>query len=160
MVPSLETLLWGAEMRSHSLVRAVLLCLGSSLAVAAPVHGTEDCVDAQLVKSWVELQPGLLDGNTFLQKSVYRSGDSIALGIVQAFTTSELLEPSRTDRIVSIVRLSFSHPEYIARNQDREPAVTMLLLSFLAHEQKDPKLEGRIADVQRAISPRAANHRY
>jgi len=111
------------------------------------------------VKSWVELQPGLLDGNTFLQKSVYRSGDSIALGIVHAFTTSELQDPSRTDRIVSIVLLAFSHPLYIAREQDREPAVTMLLLSFLAHEQKDPKLEGRIADVERSISSRAPVHR-
>ncbi len=70
--------------------------------------------------------PSILQGDSFLETAIYRSGDRIALGIVHGFEQKELLEPARLNRILSIIRLSFSRPKYITRGQDKDPAVCLM----------------------------------
>jgi hypothetical protein len=119
---------------------------------------SEDCCDdPKLVRSWVELEPWVPQGLSFLEKTIYRSGDGIALGIARAFTQEELLDSERIGRILSIIRLSFSRPEYIARAEDRTPSVTMLLLSFLELHCADKKLKQSIIDTETYVSSQAAH---
>jgi hypothetical protein len=113
--------------------------------------------DPKLVRSWVELEPWVPQGLSFLEKTIYRSGDGIALGIARAFTQEELVDPDRLGRILSIIRLSFSQPKYIVRDQVREPAVTNLLLSFLEHQCADKKLKQSIIDTESYVSSQVAH---
>jgi hypothetical protein len=118
----------------------------------------EDCYDdPKLVRSWVELEPWVPQGLSFLEKTIYRSGDGIALGIARAFTQEELVDPDRVNRILSIIRLSFSQPKYIARDQDRTPAVTRLLLSFLEHRFADKTIKKKIVDTEIYVSSQVAH---
>ena len=142
-------------MKSLYRTGAVMICIFAGFAFSSAANNTEDCYDSKLVRSWVELQTSVPEGNAFLEKTIYRSGDRIALGIVHAFTTKELLDPNRLNRTISIVRLSFSQPKYITRNQDKDPAVTRLLLSFLEYQCQDAKLRKNITDAEEYISTQA-----
>jgi hypothetical protein len=111
-------------------------------------ESAKDYYDAQSVRSWVELPAGFAEGNSFLEKYIYRGGDRIALGIVHAFTDEEIMNPERLPKILSIIRLSFSRPTYITRDQDREPAVTKLLLFSLEQRCTDKKLAKDVVDTE------------
>lgn len=135
-----------------------MMCIFASPTSSSVISSAEDCYDdPKLVRSWVELEPWVPEGLSFLEKTVYRSGDGIALGIARAFTQEELLDPGRLSRILSIIRLSFSQPKYIARDQDRTPAVTRLLLSFLEHQCTDKKLKESIVDTEIYVSSQVAH---
>jgi len=119
----------------------------------------QDCQNAnqnaKLVRSWVDLPPGMPEGLSFVEKAVYRSGDRIAVGIVQGFTEAELVDPKRLDRILSVLRLSFSQPQLITNEDDRSPRVTSLLLRFLRNELKGTRMEQRIADTEQYVFSQA-----
>jgi hypothetical protein len=118
------------------------------LGTASPRPITE----AVAIRSWVELPEGFPEGIGFIEKEIHWSGDSIALGIVQGFTMNELLDQNRISRIVSIIRLSFAHPESIERDGDRVPSVSMVLLSILEHDCKDDALKSKIIDTRKYIA--------
>src|ERR1700679_579695 len=136
---------------------AAVICILACSASSSGISSAKDCDNAKLVRSWVELQPEVTQGSSFLEKNIYRDGDRIALGIVRAFTQEELLEPDRLSRILSITRLSFSQPKHIARDQDRKPGVTNLLLAFLEHQCSDATLKRNIADVEVYVSSQVAH---
>lgn len=129
-----------------------MICILAGFAFSSAANDSEDCFDSKLVRSWVDLPLSVPEGSTLLEKTIYRSGDRIALGIAHAFTPKELLDPDRLNRIISIVKLSFSQPKYIARDQDKDPAVTRLLLSFLEYQCQDAKLKKNITDAEKYIS--------
>jgi hypothetical protein len=112
---------------------------------------TEDCYRTALTRSWVELSPEDVIGFSGLETTVYRSGDRIALGAVHAFSHKDLLDPRRLVRILNIVRVSFSRPYDIEREDDKNPAVTMLLLSVLDHDCSDSELNKKIAETRKYI---------
>jgi hypothetical protein len=139
-------------MRVAYLARAGTVCIASFLLLSSAAEGTNDCYDSKLVRSWLEHPAWPLEGISWFDKTIYRSGDRIALGIVHAFTTTEMVEPDRVKRIVSLLRLSFSKPELIARERDSDPAVTTLLLSFLEQHQSDQSVRESIAAAGRFIA--------
>ena len=76
----------------------------------------------------------------------------MALGIVRAFTEEELADPGRQARIISIVWLSFSRPNYITRDEDKNPAVTFLLLRLLESQHQDASLLQSIQATEKYVS--------
>jgi hypothetical protein len=144
-------------MRTKYLAQAGTICIVSVLLLTAAAKGTNDCYDAKLVRSWVEHPAWPLEGLSWFDKTVYRSGDWIALGIVHAFSTREILEPDRAKRIVSLLKLSFSEPEFITQDRDKDPAVTKLLLSFLEDHESDPNIREYIADAEKFITTQLEN---
>lgn len=140
-------------MRPLIAVGAVIVSIFAGAPLSRAADGPEGCYyEPKRVKSLVELPLGMPEGVTFLEKDVYRGGDRIALGIVHAFTEAELADTSRAARIITIVRLAFSQPKYITRDEDKDPAVTMLLLSFLENREGDPSLKQSIRDAEDYVS--------
>jgi hypothetical protein len=119
--------------------------------VSSPPKETEDCYRTALTRQWVELSPEDVVGSASLHITVYRSGDRIALGIAHAFSRKEMLDPKRLVRILNIVRVSFSRPYDIEREDDKNPAVTMLLLSVLDHDCGDGELKNKIVQTRKYI---------
>jgi hypothetical protein len=144
-------------MRTNRIAQIIVICTVSSIAFSGARQSTSDGYDSKLIRAWVEYDPAFLAGNSWLEKSVYRSGDRIALGIAHAFSTAEILEPNRLNRILAIVRLSFSQPALIREKPDADPAVTTLLLSFIEHQQSDPDATQKVIETQRYISMQLKN---
>jgi hypothetical protein len=139
-------------MRSLTSIAATIIFILAGVALSCPADGTEACYDAKWARSVVEMPLGMPGGIWYLDKNVYRSGDRMALGIVHAYTEEELVNPDRVARIISILRLSFSQPKYITRDEDKNPAVTLLLLEFLESQHEDASLEQSIKDTEDYVS--------
>jgi hypothetical protein len=141
----------GKQMKIVHVAQAIVICTVSNIAFSGSVESAKDCYDSKLTRSWVEYDLAFLGGNSWLEKSVYRRGDRIALGIAHGFTTPEILEPARLDRVLAILRLAFSQPEFISEEQDADPALTIMLLSFLERHQSDPDIKQRILETEKYI---------
>lgn len=141
----------------RTLVLVGLLSLLSSwiVDIRSEPRTESDCYEAKMVRNWVELPLGLPEGSSFLEKYVYRGGDQVATGIVQGFSREELLNRNRLDRILSVVRLSFSQPQFIVRADAKKPRVTMLLLYFLEHEVSDKDAQKKIVETEKYVSSQA-----
>ncbi|MGA8365718.1 MAG: hypothetical protein WB716_00220 [Candidatus Acidiferrales bacterium] len=139
-------------MRSLISVVATIIFIFAGVALSCPADGTEDCCDAKWVRSVVELPLGMPGNDGGLATTIYRSGDRMALGIVRAFTEEELADPGRQARIISIVWLSFSRPNYITRDEDKNPAVTFLLLRLLESQHQDASLLQSIQATEKYVS--------
>jgi hypothetical protein len=113
---------------------------------------TQDSYDVEQVKSWVELPSEDTQGISFIQKAIFWRGDRIALGAVHAFSHKQLLDSERLLRTLSLIRLSFSCPECIQNEADKNPAVTMLLLSFLEHNCSDTGLKKKISETREYVA--------
>jgi len=135
-------------MKNWFLVSVLLVVCSISLFAQECQNANQN---AKLVRSWVDLPPGMPEGLSFLEKAIYRSGDRLAVGIVQGFTEAELVDRKRLDRILSLLRLSFSQPQLITNEDDRSPRVTSLLLRFLQSRLKGTQMEQRIADTEQYI---------
>jgi len=135
-------------MKNWFLVSVLLVVCSISLFAQECQNANQN---AKLVRSWVDLPPGMPEGLSFLEKAIYRSGDRLAVGIVQGFAEAELIDPKRLDRILSLLRLSFSQPQLITNEDDRSPRVTSLLLRFLQSRLKGTQMEQRIADTEQYI---------
>jgi len=98
-----------------------------------------------LVRSWVELPPEFAQGSTFIEKDIYRAGDLFASGVVQSFDQRELLDAGRIRRLLPLIRLSFSQPQFIESEAAKKPRVTLLLLYFLWHRRAGKEEQREIA---------------
>jgi len=129
---------------------AILLTLCINRPLASQEQG-DDPYHASMIRAWVEKGPEEVSGVSYIYKTIYRMGDRIALGIAHGFTRKELEDPNRLEHILSLVRMSFDEPELITRLQDKNPAVTLLLLSFLEHAQQDPKRREQVRAAESYI---------
>ena len=138
-------------MKSRAVIGSVLICVAAVHAANSDSDRNPDCYDSKSAMSWVDVFGEAPGGISFQEKTINRSGDRVALGIVNAFTLTEMFEPSRLKHILSVVRVAFDEPSLITRDQDRRPAVTMLLLSYLEHEPSGAGLRQSILETEKYI---------
>lgn len=145
----------------RSVMVGLMLIIGccGSIIVRAGDSPSPDCyIEPSMLRKWIETPPGFPkgswhpEGSSFVEKEIYRSGDRIALGIIHAYARHDLIDPDRLNRILSIMQLSFSQPAFIVRAEDKNPAVTMLLLFALEHDCKEIQEKEKIKSAERYIS--------
>jgi hypothetical protein len=111
----------------------VLLVSGSIGAVAQqcspdPSANHDDVSGA--VQRWMT-NPGFGDGWT--DKWISRSGDSVAVAILKTWPDELLDSPAKIKSVLFILRAAFPERQIAIVCSDREPRITMLLLSHLEH---------------------------
>ena len=57
----------------------------------------------------------------------------------------------RSKNILAVIRLAFGEPKSIARDEDRRPAVTLLLLSYLGQQESDGIVRKSIVKTENYI---------
>jgi hypothetical protein len=110
------------------------------------------------IKSWLHMPPGSTEWVGIIEKQVDRAGDKVAIGIARVLTPQEMLEPQWLDRILPLIRHSFRNPQLIVSKEDREPRVTMVLLSYLRAETSDESVRKRVVETQAFILEQTRNH--
>lgn len=134
----------------------IIICQAS---VAMANESSCGCyIDIDSIKNMVEPPAGIPmkkwypEGISIMEDSIIRSGDRIGYGIARAFSRRELRDPDRLDRVLSLMRLSFSEPQMITSPADKTPTVTMLMLFALKQECEDIRLRQKIIDAEIYIS--------
>jgi hypothetical protein len=142
-------------MRQKGFLGIVLLFSLTAMPLRGGAQTSED--DILVIRSWVELPYGIAVGNSFIEKQIYRAGDSIALAVIQGFSQDELLDKDRIERLLPILEVAFEHPSSITRKPDRKPRATLLLLDFLENRMAEKALKEKIAATKKAISTKASS---
>jgi hypothetical protein len=144
-----------AEMKIFAVgfVLIIFIC-GASISSAG---ASAPYVRGEAIRNWIETPKGMPkghwkpEGSSFIEKGIIRSGDSLARGVVHAYSYKALLDPDRLDRVLTLIRLSFSEPDHIQLKENKNPADTMRLLFALEQDCKDLKLKDKIIDTERYV---------
>ena len=138
-------------MKSTMLLVAVLLSVPGGIQA-------QRCQDlaqsAKAVRSWVEVDrkmgvgEGALLGSSFVEKSVQRMGDEMAVNLLRAYSDDEMMERVRLGSILTYLEAAFSEPGMITCKENRRPRVTVLLLRGLRDKTDDETLRKRIAVLE------------
>lgn len=143
----------GGCSRSNSTICVIMIFI-AGMVLANDSLSQPKNTDIETVKNWIEPPPGFSmktwtpEDASPVEKGIVRSGDWLGRTIARAYEIGELLNPDRLDRVLSLMRLSFSYPAVIIPIEDSNPRATMLLLCALKHECKDPNLLQRIVDAE------------
>lgn len=90
-------------------------------------------------------------------KHMARLGDDASIAILKILDERDLTNPEMVKRFLGTIRTSFSSPQFISREEDKKPKVTVLLLNYLRLTVPDPQTQKDIQDtleyVKRQTSP-------
>jgi hypothetical protein len=75
-------------------------------------------------------------------------GDTASVAILKLVDRKELLKPEMTKACLFVVLTAFSAPNLISRDIDKDPKVTLFLLSYLHDKEVDKELEKQIEDTE------------
>ena len=85
------------------------------------------------------------------EKTFFRSGDLVAVAILQTIADKDMSSPEGTKSVLSIVRTAFECPQRcIKATDDRHPRVTLLLLDHL-REITPQNTHSDIAEAEKFI---------
>lgn len=88
------------------------------------------------------------DGHKFIlsqtAKSVARLGDCVSIALLKILENRDLTNPDKVRDFLPIVRDAFSHPEIISIEADKNPKVTLFLLSYMLENTPDAQTQHEI----------------
>jgi len=102
---------------------------------------TSDPYAIDLVKFALRLGSGgkkFVDGT--LEKHLAQLGDCVSIALLKILQKSQLKDGRTVRDILPIIRRSFSSPEAIARDADREPRITLFVLECVLGQTQEIEL--------------------
>jgi len=136
-------------MRLWTLFIIVFVCTDS--AFAGICKSSDDFSSLDAVKATVRriIETGGITG--WDDKLLNRSGDMAALAIVKTMPDAELTKPDKSERVLDVLRLSFSCLDRCVKScSDQEPQLTLLLLDHLRENSKGP-LRAKIEETRKFV---------
>jgi len=80
-------------------------------------------------------------------------GDGLAVAIARRFRLRELQDSSTAERVLLLLRYSFSAPEMIFESADKRPGVALVLLDYLAEDGPDSDVRLKARDLADKLAP-------
>ena len=97
--------------------------------------------------------------HSWTQKRIARLGDAVGIALLKVLSDTDLKDPSTIKAFLPIIRQSFQAPAIIGNECDRQPKVTLFLLSHLEQNVSEADLRQEIWEttqfVKRQTSPEA-----
>jgi hypothetical protein len=115
------------------IVLAVSICSATGQQSQSDVDDNTAAVNGALV----ELREGLFTG--FAQKRLTQLGDEAANTTIRGHTLEEMRAEPMAIAIARLVAISFNSPTRIAREADKTPKMSVLLLAYLKSSVKTPE---------------------
>jgi len=125
------------------IVYLALILLGSS--TAANVRAQNETYDVPLVKGLLQHPEGL--GWSGFDKQVNRLGDRVSIALLKILEEKDFQSPQTVKSVLQLIRHSFLFPQLISIPADKEPRVTLFLLTHMENELKDPASKEQISQL-------------
>lgn len=114
-------------------------------------HRTDDPYRLGLVRGELKIRSaGIRHWGTSV-KYLPRLGDCAAVALVKIIDVQAAISPETIAASLSIIRDAFASPDAIAVLEDKEPKVTLFLLSFFERSVKDEKVVQDIAGTRQFV---------
>jgi hypothetical protein len=75
--------------------------------------------------------------HSWTQKQLGRLGDAVGIALLKVLSADDLQNAEKVKSLLPIVRDSFTHPEFISIESDKQPKVTLFLLNHLRQNISD-----------------------
>ena len=105
------------------------------------------------------LQSPVLQASGFGEKQMNRLGDRVSIALIKILNEKDLSNPEEIRKILPLIRGAFVAPQIITIPEDKNPAVTVLLLGHLGAIAQDGVLRKEIADLREFIEEKTAGVR-
>lgn len=131
------------------------LCM---LALAIPLSGQTEQTDAysiNFIRTALNLQ-GQGIHMSAVDKNIPRRGDQTAIALLKIFTDAELSDPKTVAKFLPVIQQSFSVPEAITNDADKNPSVTLILLKHLQQSISDVQAQHLIEDTIKFVEGKTA----
>jgi hypothetical protein len=92
--------------------------------------------------------------DSWTEKGLNRLGDGIAIALVKVLPAKELSDPQRIKTILPLIRSAFEVPHLVRIEVDRDPKLTLFLLSYFHEHVKDAKLRASIQETRSFVLAR------
>jgi hypothetical protein len=116
-------------MHIRNLVATILLAVSICSAICQQAKPNVDDNTAAINGALVELRAGLFTG--FAEKQLTQLGDEAANTIIRDHTLEEMRSEPTAIAIARLIAISFSSPLRIAKEADKTPKMSALLLAYL-----------------------------
>ena len=84
-------------------------------------------------------------GISWIDKRIWPLGDGVSVAVMKIMDANKLIEPENCTIYLRLVRLAFSLPRAITREENKDPNVTLFLLAYLKEkESQNAALEKEI----------------
>lgn len=133
----------------------VALCI---LALAIPLSGQTEQTDPysiDLIRMALKLQ-GQGIHLSVVDKNIPRRGDETAIALLKIFREAELSDPKTVATFLPVIQESFSVPEAITNDADKNPSVTLMLLKHLQQNIPDVQTQHLIEDTIKFVQGKTA----
>lgn len=137
-------------MRIAIAICGILLFFSSAFSQSKEKEQDEDIYSIRLVKKSVK-DPGFALGASFTEKHINWLGDRVSIALLKIYDADGLKDPQNIRNYLPIVRAAFVAPRIIRLAEDRNPTVTMFLLTNLEREITDKNLQAQISDAIKYI---------
>jgi serine/threonine-protein kinase RIO1 len=91
--------------------------------------------------------------HSWTQKRLQVLGDRVSIAVIKILKPADFDDPQVVRDVLPIIRDSFSEPQLISSDVDKEPKVTLVLLGYL-HQRMDSHIEAQrdIEEVTRFVT--------
>lgn len=116
------------------MMRFPILCLAILAFVAISVGQAtdEDPYYLRVVKNALAMRSGnQIVIQSWSQKQLARLGDGVSIALLKILDEQDLANPQTIRAMLPIIRDSFVEPQFIAIEENRNPRITLFLLSCL-----------------------------
>lgn len=78
-------------------------------------------------------------------------GNKVGIAIVKIYNGSDLTDPKIVKLYLPLIQFAFQEPRLIKEEEDRKPAVTMLLLNYIHDNIRDAALKNEVSKVEEQV---------
>jgi len=136
------------------IIYLVLLLTGSGMARNVAVQN--ESYDVPLVKGLLQHPEGL--GWSGFDKQVNRLGDRVSIALLKILEEKDFQNPQTVRSSLQLIRHSFLFPKLISIPIDREPKVTLFLLTHMRTGVNDPALKEEISKLIKFVKTQTARN--
>ncbi|HEV3315345.1 MAG TPA: hypothetical protein VG488_00200 [Candidatus Angelobacter sp.] len=85
--------------------------------------------------------------NSATQKQLHRLGDGVSIALIKILGEADLVDPKNIKSFLPMIQDAFAYPDLIARDMDKKPTVTMVLLKYLGQTVTDTETQKEIQET-------------
>ena len=139
----------------HMLILLVMACSTFSSSLSPSQSEESDPYSVHLLQAAMKTRSeGLFIGT--LQRHIARMGDKVSIALLKDLSESELLDPNKVEEYLPIIQDSFSQPQFIEVEIDKQPKVTMFLLKYVRRGILDSRVQQDIDNTIRFVEEKTS----
>jgi len=139
----------------HTLILLVMACSSFSSSLSPSQTEESDPYSVHLLQVAMKTSSeGLFIAK--VQTHLARMGDKVSIALLEDLSESELLDPNKVEEYLPIIQQSFSQPQFIEVEIDKQPKVTMFLLKYVRRGILDSRVQQDIDNAIRFVEEKTS----